>query len=171
MHWGRFPAFQTLQSQGVLREPRLTIPASAMGGGASGPEPGPGAVFMRWKERFLVPDHRVQDLTGASFSGFYYVCVDFEPHRREQPVVPPPTTVAPSNLSYTYTNPGYQTNPSVGQPGSQYPAGMAPSTASSMATTSSPPAVQERKWSGCVRDREEQTATMCGFYYHQNSEP
>jgi hypothetical protein len=29
----------------------------------------PGAVFMRWKERFLVPDHRVQDINGASFAG------------------------------------------------------------------------------------------------------
>lgn len=28
-----------------------------------------GAVFMRWKERFLVPDHRVQDINGASFAG------------------------------------------------------------------------------------------------------
>jgi len=30
---------------------------------------------MRWKERFLVPDWRVKDITGASFAGFYYVCV------------------------------------------------------------------------------------------------
>jgi hypothetical protein len=28
-----------------------------------------GAVFMRWKEKFLVPDHRVQDISGASFAG------------------------------------------------------------------------------------------------------
>jgi len=31
-----------------------------------------GAVFMRWKERFLVPDHRVQDISGASFAGLLY---------------------------------------------------------------------------------------------------
>jgi hypothetical protein len=50
---------------------------------------------MRWKERFLVPDHRVRDINGASFAGacqrskvccaeltcgcstgFYYVCVE-----------------------------------------------------------------------------------------------
>lgn len=29
---------------------------------------------MRWKERFLVPDHKVQDVNGASFAGFYYIC-------------------------------------------------------------------------------------------------
>ncbi|RKP04861.1 vacuolar import and degradation protein-domain-containing protein [Thamnocephalis sphaerospora] len=31
-------------------------------------------VFMRWKEHFLVPDHRVQSIHGASFAGFYYIC-------------------------------------------------------------------------------------------------
>ncbi|KAK3986569.1 glucose-induced degradation protein 4 [Cladorrhinum sp. PSN332] len=31
-------------------------------------------VFMRWKEHFLVPDHRVRTINGASFEGFYYIC-------------------------------------------------------------------------------------------------
>lgn len=31
-------------------------------------------VFMRWKEWFLVPDHRVRSILGASFEGFYYIC-------------------------------------------------------------------------------------------------
>jgi len=31
-------------------------------------------VFMRWKEHFLVPDHSIKDITGASFAGFYYIC-------------------------------------------------------------------------------------------------
>ncbi|KAG0054299.1 GID complex subunit 4, VID24 [Gryganskiella cystojenkinii] len=31
-------------------------------------------VFMRWKEHFLVPDHKVQGISGASFAGFYYIC-------------------------------------------------------------------------------------------------
>jgi glucose-induced degradation protein 4 len=31
-------------------------------------------IWMRWKEYFLVPDHRVTDLAGASFEGFYYIC-------------------------------------------------------------------------------------------------
>jgi hypothetical protein len=29
---------------------------------------------MRWKEYFLVPDHRVRTINGASFEGFYYIC-------------------------------------------------------------------------------------------------
>lgn len=31
-------------------------------------------VFMRWKEHFLVPDHRITSISGASFAGFYYIC-------------------------------------------------------------------------------------------------
>ncbi|KAK3318899.1 vacuolar import and degradation protein-domain-containing protein [Apodospora peruviana] len=31
-------------------------------------------IFMRWKEHFLVPDHRVRTINGASFEGFYYIC-------------------------------------------------------------------------------------------------
>ncbi|EFX00302.1 vesicle-mediated transport protein [Grosmannia clavigera kw1407] len=31
-------------------------------------------IFMRWKEHFLVPDHRVRTIHGASFEGFYYIC-------------------------------------------------------------------------------------------------
>ncbi|CAF0783906.1 unnamed protein product [Didymodactylos carnosus] len=32
-------------------------------------------IFMRWKEHFLVPDHTIRDITGASFAGFYYICL------------------------------------------------------------------------------------------------
>ncbi|EDV28268.1 uncharacterized protein TRIADDRAFT_53720 [Trichoplax adhaerens] len=35
-----------------------------------------GCVFMRWKEHFLVPDHTVRDINGASFAGFYYICFE-----------------------------------------------------------------------------------------------
>mmetsp|Transcript_42186 Transcript_42186/g.98954 ORF Transcript_42186/g.98954 Transcript_42186/m.98954 type:complete len:86 (+) Transcript_42186:173-430(+) len=31
-------------------------------------------IFMRWKEHFLVPDHNVTAIQGASFAGFYYIC-------------------------------------------------------------------------------------------------
>ncbi|KAF8978563.1 GID complex subunit 4, VID24 [Entomortierella lignicola] len=31
-------------------------------------------VFMRWKEHFLVPDHNIDGISGASFAGFYYIC-------------------------------------------------------------------------------------------------
>ncbi|KAG0324873.1 hypothetical protein BGZ99_001339 [Dissophora globulifera] len=35
---------------------------------------GQDVIFMRWKEHFLVPDHRVDAIVGASFAGFYYIC-------------------------------------------------------------------------------------------------
>lgn len=31
-------------------------------------------VYMRWKEHFLVPDHKITQIHGASFEGFYYIC-------------------------------------------------------------------------------------------------
>lgn len=31
-------------------------------------------IYMRWKERFLVPDHTIQHVEGASYAGFYYIC-------------------------------------------------------------------------------------------------
>lgn len=56
VHWQRFPAFRHVKHE--LKKPNLTIPDRDRG-----------AVFMRWKERFLVPNHRVQDINGASFAG------------------------------------------------------------------------------------------------------
>ncbi|KAF8953872.1 hypothetical protein BGZ52_011798 [Haplosporangium bisporale] len=37
-------------------------------------DPDNSVIFMRWKEHFLVPDHRVEGISGASFAGFYYIC-------------------------------------------------------------------------------------------------
>ena len=53
-HWGRFPAFRSLK--GELRKPHLTIRDRDRG-----------VVFMRWKERFLVPDHKTKEINGARY--------------------------------------------------------------------------------------------------------
>lgn len=29
---------------------------------------------MRWKEQFVVPSSQAQNIHGASFAGFYYLC-------------------------------------------------------------------------------------------------
>ncbi|CAL1704735.1 unnamed protein product [Somion occarium] len=55
VHWGRFPAFRHIRPE--LKKPHLTMSDADRG-----------AVFMRWKEKFLVPDHRVQDINGVSAS-------------------------------------------------------------------------------------------------------
>ncbi|KAG8897789.1 hypothetical protein FRB99_007918 [Tulasnella sp. 403] len=72
VHWSRFPAFRSMRSE--LRRPGLTI--------SDRQRDKRGVVFMRWKERFLVPDWKVKDVNGASFAGFYYVCVEFNPSGR-----------------------------------------------------------------------------------------
>ena len=65
VHWARFPAFRHVRHE--LQKPHLTMRA--------GRERERGAVFMRWKEKFLVPDHRVQDISGASFAGAWSLFV------------------------------------------------------------------------------------------------
>lgn len=58
-HWSRFEHFRKVK--GELKRPGLTMREDA---GAE-----KGFCFMRWKERFLVPDHKVRDISGASFAG------------------------------------------------------------------------------------------------------
>ncbi|KAI5121655.1 hypothetical protein M0805_002731 [Coniferiporia weirii] len=129
VHWARFPAFRAVQKD--LIEPRLTLPANT-----SRP-----AVFMRWKERFLVPDHRVQDISGASFAGFYYVCVDFDPQSQTPPISTQNTS---QDIPICVDN------------------GFAPSSARSQRQDA-----DAKRW----KPVEEPKALMRGFYFHQNSEP
>ncbi|KAL4264596.1 Vacuolar import and degradation protein [Pleurotus pulmonarius] len=134
VHWSRFPAFRQVKNE--LRKPYLTMDDRDRG-----------AVFMRWKERFLVPDHRVQDINGASFAGFYYVCVDFNPPAQtssRSPLSPmPEDDMNPLHLCSPTESPRRtRRNSSVQR------------------TNRSPSA-----------SREAPLATMSGFYFHQNSEP
>ncbi|KAG8217741.1 vacuolar import and degradation protein-domain-containing protein [Butyriboletus roseoflavus] len=144
VHWQRFPAFRHVKNE--LRRPHLTMPDRDRG-----------AVFMRWKERFLVPDHRVQDITGASFAGFYYVCVDFNPQS-------PGTNIRPVTQSFPlcaeYGEGDLLTSPSPGKLESipigrrRRDSSVRRGRGSSIGPRSPPPA-----------------ATMSGFYFHQSSEP
>lgn len=65
VHWEKFPSFApyvtTFNSDDFQYDP-------------FGKDEG--YLFMRWKEMFLVPDHRVESVLGASFAGFYYICFD-----------------------------------------------------------------------------------------------
>ena len=61
-HWGRFPAWRPLAKQ--AKKPDFHYKNSVQRE----------HLFMRWKESFLVPDHRVREISGASFEGFYYIC-------------------------------------------------------------------------------------------------
>ena len=77
-HWGRFDSFRgalspnqdfqnelmTLGGTAIkseMRRPGLTIRQKTLAER--------GFVFMRWKERFLVPEHQVRGIRGASYDG------------------------------------------------------------------------------------------------------
>jgi hypothetical protein len=148
VHWQRFPAFRHVKNE--LKRPNLTIPDRDRG-----------AVFMRWKERFLVPNHRVQDINGASFAGFYYVCVDFNP----QPPTSAPT-LRPVTQSVPLEKDGINDLPLSHSP--------------SLGKTETIPTVRKRRDSSVRRGgrglsvgprSHPPAATMSGFYFHQNSEP
>ncbi|KAF3158937.1 hypothetical protein TWF225_003351 [Orbilia oligospora] len=61
-HWGRFPAYRPYTKSSKSKESHTKDFGEQE------------HIFMRWKEYFLVPNHRVKELTGASFDGFYYIC-------------------------------------------------------------------------------------------------
>lgn len=61
-HWARFPAYRPLANK--AKRPEFNFKNFAQRD----------HIFMRWKEYFLVPDHRVKQISGASFEGFYYIC-------------------------------------------------------------------------------------------------
>ena len=61
-HWARFEAWRPLAKQAKKADFTYRNYAQRE------------HLFMRWKEYFLVPDHRVRQISGASFEGFYYIC-------------------------------------------------------------------------------------------------
>ncbi|KAH6856375.1 vacuolar import and degradation protein-domain-containing protein [Chaetomium sp. MPI-CAGE-AT-0009] len=62
-HWNKFTAFRPYQKQ--MRKGVQTLIKDV---------DQKENIFMRWKEHFLVPDHRIRTIRNASFEGFYYVC-------------------------------------------------------------------------------------------------
>lgn len=132
VHWSRFPAFRNIKHE--AKRPRLTIDDRDRG-----------AVFMRWKEKFLVPDHRVHDISGASFAGFYYVCVDCNP-----PATPPAASSSSDSSE--------EEDPRTGRKQNRF---WQPSTTRKSVVKRPPLYIPYTA----------PAATMSGFYYHQNSEP
>ncbi|KAJ3288667.1 GID complex subunit 4, VID24 [Rhizoclosmatium sp. JEL0117] len=60
LHWTRFPNFSSVESKIKNDNYQYDFMNSDM-------------VYMRWKEHFLVPDHKIKSISGASFAGFYYI--------------------------------------------------------------------------------------------------
>lgn len=61
-HWSKFPSFYQVAKQ--FNSDTFDYDALESSD----------FVYMRWKEHFLVPDHKIKDISGASFAGFYYIC-------------------------------------------------------------------------------------------------
>mmetsp|Transcript_18034 Transcript_18034/g.41736 ORF Transcript_18034/g.41736 Transcript_18034/m.41736 type:complete len:194 (-) Transcript_18034:469-1050(-) len=59
-HWSKFSSFAKYQDDMRLTKHKIE-PLTADN------------VYMRWKEHFLVPDHQIVSIAGASFAGFYYI--------------------------------------------------------------------------------------------------
>ncbi|PIL23974.1 hypothetical protein GSI_13725 [Ganoderma sinense ZZ0214-1] len=140
VHWARFPAFRHVKNE--LKKPHLTMQDALSRG----------AVFMRWKEKFLVPDHRVQDINGASFAGFYYVCVDFNPQHSGAVQLPSPVE---ENVEMAAPSTIHTTKPDT----------------SSRSRRISVTRGARRAGRSASRGFLSNEATMSGFYFHQNSEP
>ncbi|KAK0252406.1 hypothetical protein LTR91_007866 [Friedmanniomyces endolithicus] len=83
-HWARFPAWRPLAKSAAAAAAAANknpTPSSTSSSSSSSSSnftlknyQQREHLFMRWKEYFLVPDHRVKTITGASFEGFYYIC-------------------------------------------------------------------------------------------------
>ncbi len=72
-HWGRFEQFRRPSTRADMIRPELlfrdSLPDRSRGETKAKERD---FVFMRIKERFLVPDHTVRDISGASFAGRLY---------------------------------------------------------------------------------------------------
>ncbi|CUA75028.1 Glucose-induced degradation protein 4 homolog [Rhizoctonia solani] len=215
-HWGRFDSFRAIKSE--MRRPGLTIRQKTLSER--------GFVFMRWKERFLVPEHQVRGIRGASYDGFYYVCVQLnspadlsssstahnhsfrEPTSPVQnyhsvppppshshhthPHVPPTRTRTMSSASANSARSSGPMSPEVLQSADEFPP-LSPTSTRRMsqsqpqqphihtqnlnhrATSPTSPRIARSResfsGSGGGRGPRTSTATMTGFYFHQNSEP
>ncbi|KAG6867012.1 hypothetical protein C0991_003928 [Blastosporella zonata] len=146
VHWARFPAFHDIKDE--LKRPHMKLADRDRS-----------IVFMRWKERFLVPNHRVSEINGASFAGFYYICVDFNP---------PPPRRASNARSTTQQLPITPENVEMSSPDS-IPKSEAPRQPRSNSIESTAQRAAERVPS--LASRSPPAAKMTGFYYHRNSEP
>jgi hypothetical protein len=69
-HWGRFEQFRRPATRGDMIRPELLfrdpVPDRSRGEQRAKDRD---FMFLRIKERFLVPDHHVKDISGASFAG------------------------------------------------------------------------------------------------------
>ncbi|KAI8971556.1 vacuolar import/degradation protein Vid24 [Mycotypha africana] len=64
LHWKKFPSFVQSYLENFAKDELWQEEDDQDGD----------FLYMRWKEMFLVPDHHINAIHGASFAGFYYIC-------------------------------------------------------------------------------------------------
>lgn len=77
-HWIKFDAFKNLLEVDNIKTEDNLFNEDNIDLDSICPLPllqSPG-LFMRWKELFLIPDHRIEKIEGASYDGFYYMYYD-----------------------------------------------------------------------------------------------
>ncbi|WVF66021.1 hypothetical protein IAT40_000759 [Kwoniella sp. CBS 6097] len=198
-HWGRFEQFRRPSTRADMVRPELffrdPLPDRSKGETRAKERD---FVFLRIKEKFLVPDHKVRDISGASFAGFYYAMVDLSPTvtlNPEPPSTPtsPTTPKLPLNLSYTYngittttatgtgtgTTSNSATAPMIIRRGSSTneagaSAGVSTGGITSAAVARRPEGQRRRESSNKLRETRDVRgeATIRGYYFHSlNQEP
>ncbi|WVN87193.1 uncharacterized protein L203_102370 [Cryptococcus depauperatus CBS 7841] len=172
-HWGRFEQFRrpSTRSDLVGEELFLRDPVDQKTGQTLQRE----FVFLRIKERFLVPDHKVKDISGASFAGFYYAMVDFSP--RLAPSSPPKSPGSPKSPTSSSTSVPRSPRISSTQETSTSPAFPRQQTATErdevrQARSTAPKLAQNRRSSKKEDNEGRGESTIRGYYFHSlNQEP
>ncbi|ORX35262.1 vacuolar import and degradation protein-domain-containing protein [Kockovaella imperatae] len=157
-HWGRFEQFRRPSTRADILRPDMVFrdPLPDWSRGETQAKERD-FVFLRLKERFLVPDHTVRDISGASFAGFYFAMIDLAPSATadETPASPSSPTIPKTALSISPTSP----------------------TVFRRMSSSGDRAHLPRRRSSSVKVREEVSpprseATIRGYYFHSlNQEP
>lgn len=153
-HWSRFTPFRPIRS--TLTRPGLRF--NHMN------KP---FIFMRWKERFLVPDHRVRDISGASFAGFYYVCVELGDDLNQ---IPSQSLTSPASpLSSPGACPPLR-SPTLG-PSSVMEGILDTNSAIPQPLSPTGEAMPAHLYTAADRHTTATSGRMSGFYFHEHSEP
>ncbi|WVQ78902.1 hypothetical protein IAT38_000993 [Cryptococcus sp. DSM 104549] len=167
-HWGRFEQFRRPSTRQDMMRPELLLrdPQPDRSRGETKAKERD-FVFLRIKERFLVPDHKVRDISGASFAGFYFAMVDLS------------CGMSTSNESTSPTSPEFlksptiPTSPSITRRQSSNAATEAPPRTPRSPTR--PDGSRRRESSTKLREGKDNVrgeATIRGYYFHSlNQEP
>ena len=73
LHWNKFPSFRAYKYEKVMNNENFVYDPRLNGD----------FLYFRFKEHFLVPDHKVSNIPGASYAGFYYICIQISTQKMD----------------------------------------------------------------------------------------